>query len=63
MTVKAPSYPYPERVSYIVIYGTLEDGFQFYGPFENEQHAEEFIGHIGLTRDACTIKLIDIPTH
>lgn len=48
---------------YLVIRGSISDGFSFYGPFDNEAQVRAFIDRLGFNVDSCEVKTLDIPTH
>jgi hypothetical protein len=52
-----------DECPFIVIYGTISDGFSFYGPFASKAEVDRFIDRLGFNVDACEVRLIDIPTH
>jgi hypothetical protein len=47
----------------LVVRGTISDGYQFYGPFDNESQVRAFADRLGFNVDSYEVKILDIPTH
>ena len=51
-----------EECPLIVVYGSLSDGFSFYGPFAQQEDVDHFVKGIGLDMKYVEVKILDIPT-
>jgi len=47
----------------LVVYGSLSDGFSFYGPFTDDREVAAFLARLGLDEKFVEVKILDIPTH